>query len=250
MGRLENKVAVITGGARGIGKQIALTFAREGADIVIGDIGEMETAAGEIRKLGRKAVAVKTDVTKKGEVENLIKAAIDNFKKIDILVNDAGTTRRVSLAEMAESDWDLVLSVNLKGVFLCMQAAARYMKQQKSGKIINISSTSVFSSTSIAAPAYQASKAGVAQLTRACAREFGPYGINVNAIAPGLTATDLSLVQSTPEKVARNLEDARKLTPLGRVGTTQDIANLALFFASEESSFISGQLIAVDGGRG
>ncbi len=250
MGRLENKVAVITGGARGIGKQIALTFAREGADIVIGDIGEMETAAREIRELGRKAVTVKTDVTKKSEVENLIKTAIDSFKKIDILVNDAGTTRRVSVLEMAEKDWDLVMSVNLKGVFLCTQAAARHMVERKYGKIINISSASVFSSTTVSPPAYQASKAGVAQLTRACSREFGPHGINVNAIAPSLIETALSLVDSNPEKVARDSENARRLTPLGRVCVPQDIANLALFLASEESSFITGQLIAVDGGRG
>ena len=140
MGKLEGKVAVVTGGARGIGKEIALTFAAEGVDITLSDVLEMEVAAQEIKDLGRKVITVKTDVTKKEEVKNLIDTAIDNFKKVDILVNNAGIQRHASLLEMTEEAWDAVINVNLKGVFLCIQVAAKHMVERKYGKIVNIAS--------------------------------------------------------------------------------------------------------------
>ncbi|MFC2003210.1 SDR family NAD(P)-dependent oxidoreductase [Chloroflexota bacterium] len=251
MGKLDQKVAVITGAARGIGKQIALTFAREGADIVIGDIltTEMEAAAQEIRDLGREVITVKTDMTRKGEVKNLIDSSIDNFKKVDILVNNAGITRNAPLLEMTEENWDAVLNVNLKGVFLCTQAAAKHMIERKYGKIINIASVAGLGSTNTRMANYASSKAGVIQLTQVCARELGPYGINVNAIAPGMVLTDILYTQRTPEQVKELVEGREKLAVLGRIGATQDIANLALFLASDDSSFITGQVIAADGGR-
>ena len=250
MGKLNKKVAVVTGGARGIGRQIALTFATEGADIVIGDVTEMEATAQEMIGLGREVVRVKTNVAIKSEVKNLIDTAMDKFKKVDILVNNAGITRNVGLLEMAEEDWDVVLNVNLKGIFLCTQAAARYMIERKYGKIINIASVAGQSVGFYPGQSnYAASKAGVIQLTKAYAQELGPYGINVNAIAQGLIMTDILHLQGTPEEVEVLVEERRRSTALVRTGTTQDIANLALFLASDDSSFITGQVIAADGGR-
>ena len=251
MEKLDGKVAVITGAGSGIGKQIALTFAGEGADIVVGDkmVEEAESTAKEVRDLGRKAIAFPMDVTKKEEVRRLIDTALDNFKKVDILVNNAGIVRLAMLLEMTEEDWDKVLDVNLKGVFLCTQAVARYMMEQKYGKIINLASVAALGSTAPGLANYSSSKAGVVQFTKSCARELGPYGINVNAIAPGLIETPLLHVGRTPEEVEKWVESRRKLAVLGRVGNTQDIANLALFLASDESSFICGQIIASDGGR-
>jgi 3-oxoacyl-[acyl-carrier protein] reductase len=251
MGKLSQRVAVITGGARGIGKQIALTFAKEGADIVIGDVIEMGTVAEEIVGLGRKGVTIRADVSKKSDVKNLIDTAITTFKRVDILVNNAGTLRRATVLEMTEDDWDTVFNVNLKGVLWCTQAAAKYMAEQKYGKIINIASIAALGSTRPAwiAANYATSKAGVVRLTKSCSNELGPYGINVNAIAPGFIFTDITYIGRSPEEVKRFAEEQIKTTDLGRAGTPQDIANVALFLASEDSSFISGQVIAVDGGR-
>lgn len=248
MGKLDQRVAIITGGARGIGKQIALTFAAEGADIVIGDIVDMEIAANEVGKLGRKAVTVESDVTRKKEVENLFEIAVASFKKVDILVNNAGTTRNAKLLETTEEDWDFVQDVNLKGSFLCTQVAARYMTERKYGKIINMSSVAAVTSRPIASANYQCAKASVIQLTRASARELGHYGINVNVIAPGFIITEMSYLRRKPEEVQKLIEDITKQTPLGRLGTVQDVANLALFLASDDSSFITGQTLSVDGG--
>ena len=248
MEKLAQKVAVITGGARGIGKQIALTFAGEGADIVIGDIIEMETVAQDIKSLGREVITIKTDVTSKAEVQNLIHTAVNNFNKVDILVNNAGITRRASFMELTEDDWNAVIDVNLKGAFLCIQAAAEHMIKRKYGKIINIASVAGLNAVYVSAN-YCVSKAGVIQLAKVCARELGPYGINVNAIAPGVVLTDIVYYQRTQAEVERYVEDREKWAALGRVGTVEDIANVALFLASDESSFITGQVIAADGGR-
>ena len=248
MEKLAQKVAVITGGARGIGKQIALTFAGEGADIVIGDIIEMETVAQDIKSLGREVITIKTDVTSKAEVQNLIHTAVNNFNKVDILVNNAGITRRASFMELTEDDWNAVIDVNLKGAFLCIQAAAEHMIKRKYGKIINIASVAGLNAVYVSAN-YCVSKAGVIQLAKVCARELGPYGINVNAIAPGVVLTDIVYYQRTQAEVERYVEDREKWAVLGRVGTVEDIANVALFLASDESSFMTGQVIAADGGR-
>ncbi len=248
MGRLSGRVAVITGGAKGLGKQMALTFAAEGADIAICDIDEMDVTSVGVKKLGRKALAMKADITRKTEVEKFFDAVVNEFKKIDILVNNAGTTRNAKFFDMTEEDWDFVQGVNLKGTFLCTQAAARHMIARKYGKIINMSSVASVSSRPIASANYQCAKTGVIQLTRASARELGPYGINVNVMAPGIIVTEMTYIGRKKEEVDRIVDEGVKRTPLGRLGTPQDVANLALFLASEESSFISGQLIVLDGG--
>ena len=248
MGKLDQRVALITGGARGIGREIALTFSREGADIAIGDLREMDKVAQEVRALGRKVLTVRTDVTKKTEVENLIHTTVSHFNKIDILVNCAGITRRVSFLDMTEEDWDAVLTVNLKGTFLCTQAAARQMVKQKDGKIISMSSIYGLNIIVPRQVHYAVSKAGVAQLTRFCSLELGPYGIRINAIAPGLVDTEMLQTGRTPEELKQFLDKRASLTPLGRVGVPQDIARLALFLASDDSSHITGQVIASDGG--
>lgn len=249
MMRLDKKVAMITGGSRGMGKQMALTFAGHGADIVIGDILEMDEAAQEVKALGRKVITVKTDVTKKEEVNNLISTAIDHFKKIDILVNNAGIMRLQSFLDMSEEDWDAVFNINLKGVFLCTQSVARHMIERKYGKIINMGSVVGLSAVNAIAACYGTSKARVIQFTRYCAKELGPHGINVNAIAPGFVVTPMTLPSKPSAEVSSFLEHVRKDAVLGRLGHPQDIANLALYLASDESSFITGQVMVIDGGR-
>ncbi|MFC2065938.1 SDR family NAD(P)-dependent oxidoreductase [Chloroflexota bacterium] len=250
MKRLEGKVAVITGSARGIGKQMALQFAGEGADIVLNDImeKEMEATAQEIRESGQKVIAVLADISTTEGAKKLIDSAIDSFKKVDILVNNAAIPGRGSLLDTTEDEWDRIHSVDLKGVFLCTQAVARNMMERKYGKIINISSSGGMGTVS-GAVAYAAAKAGILQLTKTCARELGSYGINVNAIASGSVMTDMTLIGRTPEEVEKRNESRTRTSVLHRVGVPEDIANLAVFMASDESSFISGQTISCDGGR-
>jgi NAD(P)-dependent dehydrogenase (short-subunit alcohol dehydrogenase family) len=251
MGKLDQKVAIVTGAARGIGKQIALTFAGEGADVTIADIIDMEGTAQEIKDLGRKVMAIKTDISRKAEVKNLIDTTIDNFKRIDILVNNAGAIQNAPLLEMSEEDWDLVQSVNLKGTFLCCQAVAKHMLARKYGKIINISSTAGVRMVVNAGLAnYASSKAGIIQLTRVCAVELSPQGINVNAIAPGAFPSDMHYIRRTPEQAEELRQRLGKHSLLGRIGTLEELANVALFLASDDSSYITGQVICVDGGQG
>lgn len=249
MKRLKEMVAVVTGGARGIGRQIALSYAGNGASIVVGDILEMKAVEEEVRSLGRDVITIRTDVSDKEAVKKLIGAAIDRFGKVDILVNVAGISRRSSLVEMREEDWDIVMNVNLKGVFLCSQAVAKHMIERRYGKIINVSAIAGLTSIPPGGIAYAPSKAGVIQLTRVCALELGRYGINVNAIAPGIVLTEFIYTGRTRSAAERFIEERSKLTALGRAGTPQDIANLAVFLGSDESSFITGQVIAADGGR-
>ena len=251
MGKLDQKVAIVTGASRGIGKQIALTFASEGADVVIADVIDMEATAQEIRDLGGGVIPVKVDVSKKAQVKNLVDTTIDNFKKIDILVNNAGVILNAPLLEMSEEDWDTVQSVNLKGTFLCCQAAAKYMVERKYGKIINISSSAgVRMVVNSGLANYASSKAGVIQLTRVCAVELSPEGINVNAIAPGAFPSDMHYARRTPEEVEELRETLGKRSLIGRIGTLEELANVALFLASDDSSYITGQVICADGGQG
>jgi 3-oxoacyl-[acyl-carrier protein] reductase len=251
MGRLEGKICVITGSARGLGREMGLRFAREGANIVIVDVltSEMEATARDIRELGREAISVKTDVSKKEDVAQMVNAAIERFERIDILVNDAGIVDHAPLLEMSEEAWDRVIAIDLKGVFLCTQAVAKHMVKRRQGKIINIASSTGLGSFDPRTANYATAKAGVIQLTKSTAKELGPYNINVNAIAPGMIVTEMLKQNRTPEQLEEFIKIRKEKSVLGKAGTPQDIANLALFLASDESAFISGQVIACDGGR-
>ncbi|MFC1917181.1 SDR family NAD(P)-dependent oxidoreductase [Chloroflexota bacterium] len=251
MGILDGKVAIITGAGRGIGRAIALRFAGEGADVVIDDIfpERIEAVTQEIKKLGRNYLAVRADVSLKKEVESLVSATVSKFKKIDILVNNAGITRHAPLLEMAEEDWDDVIDVNLKGVFLCTQAVAKYMVEQRSGKIMSLASITGIGGADGTMANYAASKAGIIALTKVAARALGGYGINVNAIAPGTIMTDITRTRRSPEELEVFVKSREEIAALGKVGEVADIAAVALFLASDEASFIHGTVISSDGGR-
>ena len=247
--KLVGKVAIVTGSARGIGKAIAMRFASEGAAVVVDDINieQAKQVAEEINNQGGTATAIKADVSNRVDVINLVKSTLENYKAIHILVNNAGISRPVPLLKMTEEDWDAVLDVNLKGVFNCTQAVLGHMEKQRYGKIINISSLAGLGITDVRLTSYSAAKAGVNQLTKVTAMEGGPYGINVNCIAPGLIMTELA--NTFGKEAEKFIEDRRKHSVLGRAGSPDEVANLALFLASDDSSFITGQVIRCDGGR-
>lgn len=252
MGKLDKKVAIITGGGTGIGRTISLTFANEGAKVVIGsrNIANLVEVVKEIKLLRRQSLAIATDVGVKQQVENMVDQTMHEFGRIDILVNNAGILRATGIMDTSEEVWDEVMDINLKGVFLCTQAVAKYMIKQQDGKIINIASISGRGGGLDDGPSYCTSKAGVIQLTQNAAFELGPYGINVNCIAPGLIITPMVYGGGrTWEEVQAYLEGRKSAAVLGRLGKPEDIAKVALFLASEDSSFISGQTIPVDGGR-
>ncbi|MFC1937184.1 SDR family NAD(P)-dependent oxidoreductase [Chloroflexota bacterium] len=251
MGKLDGKVAIVTGGGTGIGLNIAIDFAKAGADVVVTSrkLVNLEKAVKEIEALGKRPLAIATDVRFKDQVQNMVKRTIDELGKVDILVNNAGINIRCVLPEMTGEMWDGMIDTNLKGVFLCTQAVAPYMMKQKYGKIINMASMAGRGWNHPGTSCYSASKAGVIELTRCYARELGSYNINVNAIAPGYVLTDINIVGRTPEEVEAAKERSRKAAVIGRTGTTQDIAPLVLFLASDDSSYITGQTIPIDGGR-
>lgn len=246
---LKDKVALVTGARRGIGREIALALAEAGAKIIVTDIDEKEcqTVVKEIEKLGSQGLAKKVDVTNKKEVEEAVKTAVDKFGKLDILVNNAGICPFKPFLELTEEDWDKVLDINLKGYFFCAQAAAKEMAKQKWGRIINIASVAM-GQMGIGFPNivhYVASKGGVTGMTEALAVELAPLGINVNAISPGVIETKMAEpVISDP--VAK--EGILKRVPKGRVGQPQDIASAVVFLASEEADYLTGAVLVVDGG--
>lgn len=242
--RLKDKVALITGGARGIGRAIALTFAREGAHIVVADVN-LEIAqktASEIESLGRKALALEIDVTNYEKVEEGINKILDKMGKVDILVNNAGITKDNLLLRMPLADWDAVINVNLKGTFNCIKAVSRPMIKQRSGRIISIASIIGLMGNPGQAN-YAASKAGIIALTKTVAKELASRNINANAVAPGFIQTEMTA--KLPEEVKKRMLEA---IPLAKLGTPEDVANVCLFLASEESSYITGQVITIDGG--
>jgi 3-oxoacyl-[acyl-carrier protein] reductase len=249
--KLGGKKAIVTGGGTGIGKAIALEFAGAGADIAVcsRNVQNIEKVRDEIIALGRDSMAVSMDVRVREDVDNMVQQVIDEFGRIDILVNNAGTNRPTPVLDLTEDTWNLILDTNLKGLFFCTQAVARHMVKQKSGKIINISSTASMGANEPGQAAYAASKTGVNAFTKACAREFGPYGINVNAIAPGRILTPLVYASRTPEQVEKFLETGKSAAVLGRLGTVEEIAHLALFLASDDAAFITAEIIACNGGR-
>jgi 3-oxoacyl-[acyl-carrier protein] reductase len=238
------KTALITGAARGIGKTIAEKLASLGAKVAISDILidlAMQTVD-ELKSKGYQALAIKADVVNSGEVKEMIEKVMSEFGSIDIVVNNAGITRDALLLRMKEEDWDLVININLKGTFLVMQAAAKKMIKQRSGRIINISSA-VGRMGNPGQANYVASKAGVIGLTRTAARELGGRGITVNAIAPGFITTDMT--RDLPETVMDNL---LAMTPLKRLGSPEDVAAAVAYLASDEGGYLTGQVIGVDGG--
>ncbi|MFC2003964.1 SDR family NAD(P)-dependent oxidoreductase [Chloroflexota bacterium] len=248
--KLTGKVAIVTGSARGIGKAIAMRFISEGAAVVVTDIliEQAHQVVNEIKNQGGTAIAFKADVANRADVHNLVKYTIENFKAIHILVNNAGfAPRGASLVEITEEEWDVAQNVMLKGVFNCSQAVLGHMMEQRYGKIINISSVAGLNGSGIAA-IYGAAKAGVIGLTKSVAKEVGPYGINLNAIAPSTIVSDFQYAHRTKEEAEKVLEKAKQRATLRRAGMPEDIANLALFLASDDSSHITGQVIRCDGG--
>ncbi|MBA7628473.1 3-oxoacyl-[acyl-carrier-protein] reductase FabG [subsurface metagenome] len=251
MGKLDKRVALITGGGTGIGRGIALEFAKEGADVVIAsrNMANLEKVVKEIKALGRRSLAITTDVRVKEQVQNMVKRAVDEFGRIDILVNNAGIIRRALIVDMTLEDWDDVIAADLTAVFLCIQAVAKQMMEQKYGKIINIASTSGGGAIIPTIANYCTAKAGVIQLTKCAGRELGSYGINVNAISPGLIKGGMYMSGRTPEQ-AKQVEEANiKAVVLGRIGTPEEIGKLVVYLASDDSSFMCGENIIIDGGR-
>jgi len=248
--RLKDKVTLITGGAAGIGKATAELFAREGAKVVICDVNE-EAGKALVAQLGNDATFYKVNVADRQAVQAWVDDVVARYGRVDVLVDNAGVTRdglfvKVKdgelVKQMEEAAFDLVVDINLKGVFNCAQAVAPYMIKQGSGVILNMASV-VGLYGNLGQTNYVATKAGVIGMTKVWARELGRYGVRVNAVAPGFILTDM--VQKMPEKV---LEDMRAKTPLGRLGQPEDIAHAFLWLASDEASFVHGATISVDGG--
>jgi 3-oxoacyl-[acyl-carrier protein] reductase len=238
-------VAIVTGGARGIGNAIALTFLREGAKVAIidSDKERLEMLKKEIRKESKEVMVIPCDITKSAEVRTMVNRVRNTFGRIDILVNNAGIIRRGTIETVTEQDWDHVIEVNLKGTFNCCKAVVETMKSQRYGKIVNISSIAGKMGDITSAPGYGPSKAGIDALTKTLARQLAPYGINVNAVSPHAIETEMSAQWS--EEKRREIIDS---IPLGRLGKPEDVANAVLFLASDEASFITGEILDVNGG--
>ncbi len=249
MAELKNKVAIITGARRGMGKAHAKLFAQEGAKVVVSDISkeDCQKVVEEIEKEGGEAIACKCDVTQKKEIDETIEKAVEKWGKIDILVNNAGIAQFKSFFEMTEKDWDRTIDINLKGYFLCAQAAAKQMKKQEKGVIINIASVAM-GGQGIGFPEivhYCASKGGIVGMTEALAVELASHKIRVNAVSPGLIETKMI----DPIKQDPKTEKAMLgRVPMGRAGTPEEVSNLVLFLASDKSSYITGSTVVVDGG--
>jgi NAD(P)-dependent dehydrogenase (short-subunit alcohol dehydrogenase family) len=244
---LSGKAAIVTGGGRGLGRTMALALADVGANVVISDIiiNQAEYVAKEIIKKNIRSLAIKVDVTKPKEVQRMVSQVMKHFRRIDILVNNAGINIIAPAESFGLKDWDKVLSINLKGVFLCAQAVGKVMIKQRKGKIINIASIAGMVGTPHHAVAYNSSKAGVINLTRALAIEWGKYNINVNAIAPGIIETDLTRKRLENKKYYKYWTDR---TPLGRIGKPEDLIGALIYLSSETSDWLTGHTIVVDGG--
>ncbi len=242
---LNGKIAVVTGASRGIGRQIALTMAKEGATVIVnynGSAAKAEDVVKEICEAGGQAEAVQCNVSDYAKAEEFLKYVIGKYKRIDILVNNAGITKDNLLMKMSEEEFDSVIDINLKGAFNCVKHVSRQMLKQKGGRIINISSVSGVMGNAGQAN-YCASKAGVIGLTKSVARELGSRGITVNAIAPGFIETEMTDVLPDSVKEAMGAQ-----IPLKKFGKTEDVANMAAFLASDKAGYITGQVICVDGG--
>lgn len=247
--RLGGKVAVVTGGSRGVGRAVCLAFAREGASVVVNYATRPDAAeevVREIEKLGQKAVSVGADVATWVGAERVVKAAIENFGKIDILVNNAGFTRPAMLHKMTEEDWQAVIDIHLKAPWLCIKAAFPYMTEQKSGSIINVASVAGVVGT-VGQINYSAAKGGVIALTKSAARELAPYGIRVNCVVLGIVETEMSEKIRTDPKL---VEVYKRRILLGRFASPEEVTEAFVFLASDGASYITGQVVMVDGGYG
>lgn len=246
---LKDKVVIITGARRGMGRTHALTLAKAGAKVVVSDISlsDCEKVVKEIKDDGGEAIAVECDVTKKEEIEEMTRKTVDKFGKVDILVNNAGIAQFKPFLEMTEEEWDRTLDINLKGYFLCAQACAKEMAKQKSGVIVNIASVAM-GQQGVGFPNivhYCASKGGIVGMTEALAVELAPYNIRVNAISPGMIETPMiDSVKQDPKMMEAML--AR--VPMHRVGQPEEVSNLVLFLASDQSSYMTGSTVVIDGG--
>ena len=247
--RIKDKIALVTGSSRGVGRAVALGFAKEGANVVV-NYTSNEKAAIEvveaIQSIGSKAIAVKADVAQKSDAENLIKKAIETFGRLDILVNNAGFTRPAMMIKMTEEQWNEVVDIHLKGAFLCSQAAALQMRQQNNGKIINVTSVAGLVGT-VGQINYSAAKGGILSMTKSIARELARYNVCANVISLGIVATDMTEKIRSDEKL-KEIYMNRIL--LKRFAEPDDISPAFVFFASDESNYITGQLLCVDGGYG
>ncbi|MDD5495640.1 MAG: 3-oxoacyl-[acyl-carrier-protein] reductase [Candidatus Omnitrophica bacterium] len=241
---LNGKTALITGGARGIGREIAATLAKAGADIAICDVNAetLESARADMEKLGRTVFTGVVDVTRPDQVDSFVQKTLDKFKKIDILVNNAGITRDGLVVRMSEADWDMVLNVNLKGAFNFIKALSKIMMKQRDGRIVNIASIIGIMGNAGQAN-YAASKGGLIALTKSVAKELASRNVRVNAVAPGFIQTEMTAKLSDEVKT-----EMLKFIPLNKLGSVQDVANLVLFLVSDDSAYITGQVVQVDGG--
>jgi len=242
---LEDRVAIVTGAGRGIGLGIARAFAREGARVAVCDVRAdwAEQAVSEITAAGGQALAFPMDVTRQDQIQQVVDQVLHRWSRIDVLVNNAGIYEVLPFEEITEAQWDRLLAVNLKGAFLCCQVVVPVMKRQGSGRIVNMASSAGKAGGTLAGAHYSVSKAGLICLAKQLARELGAFGITVNAVAPGRIDTPMIHIASEQEN-----EDFVRRTPLGRLGTAEDVANAVLFLASDGASFITGEIVDVNGG--
>jgi len=243
---LKDRVSIVTGAAQGLGRAIAMELARRGSHVVVCDVNleGVKGVAEDVKTLGRKALALKVDVSRPSDVSEMVDRAAKDFGRIDILVNNAGICQVVTIEEMTDEDWDRVMAVNLKGVFLCSKAVMGIMKRQRSGRIVNMGSISGKVGGIATGANYSVSKAGVICFTKALAREMAPYGVTVNAVAPGVIETDMTLGITRGD-----FSDYLRNIPLGVVGSADDVAYAVAFLVSDEARYITGEILDVNGGQ-
>jgi 3-oxoacyl-[acyl-carrier protein] reductase len=244
--RFPAKVVIVTGAARGMGKATAAAFAREGARVVVNDLvaDAAERAAAEIRASGGEATAVVADVSRRADAQRLAAETVQRYGTVDVLVNNAGILSRTAIESISEEEWDRVMAVNVRGVFLCAQAVLPIMKAKRCGRIVNVASSAGRSVSTFGGAAYTTSKAAVLGLTRHIAREGAPFGITCNSTSPGSMDTEMVRENATPERIGAEIAKI----PLGRLGTGDDEARLVLFLASDDASYITGATVDINGG--
>ncbi len=244
--KCRDKISIVTGGGKGIGKAVALALAREGSAVAVFDLDEKNASkvAQKIRGMGQQSLSMGMDVSESRDVTTAMDRVAKELGEVDILVNNAGICQTSTIADLNETDWDRMLAVNLKGVFLCSQAVMGSMKKHKWGKIVNMASISGKVGGIIAGPHYAASKAGVMCFTKSLARELAPFGINVNAIAPGIIETDMTLGLTRGD-----WKTFTKSIPFGRIGTVEEVARVVIFLVSEGASYLTGEIIDINGGQ-